>query len=388
MARRRFQDPKPFRRGAWWCLLYWQDEFHAGQTRRKRVWKKLAPSTLPEREVRKIAAELLRPLNQGLESIGSATNFTVYVNETYIPVVMPTLASSTRDRYRGVIFNYLVPTFGQRCLRDLTTLEVQRYISSLSTSSLSSESRDKIRDVLSSILGSAVSYGLLVKNPVEGVRLPAERRGRKTSKPYLLPRQFDALLGRIPEPYATMVYVAIFTGLRVSELLGLRWNDVHSDSITVDERYCRGDWGTPKSDASQATIAVNRRVIERLHRLKLVTVEVKAGTAVRRYRVVKASGPEDLVFQSVKDGKPMRDNNILCRFLKPAAQAAGVPWVNWQVLRRSHATWLKLAGADVKDAQAQMRHSRASTTLDIYQQFVPESQRRVVDRLDSLRRIN
>jgi hypothetical protein len=42
---------------------------------------------VPEREARKIAAEFLRPLNQGLESIGSATNFTVYVEETYIPVV-------------------------------------------------------------------------------------------------------------------------------------------------------------------------------------------------------------------------------------------------------------------------------------------------------------
>jgi len=47
----------------------------------------------------------------------------------------------------------------------------------------------------------------------------------------------------------------------------------------------------------------------------------------------------------------------------------------------SYATWLKLQGADVKDAQALMRHSRASTTLDYYQQFVPESQRKVVDRL-------
>jgi integrase len=52
--------------------------------------------------------------------------------------------------------------------------------------------------------------------------------------------------------------------------------------------------------------------------------------------------------------------------------------------RTSHATWLKMAGADVKDAQAQMRHSRASTTLDIYQQFVPESQRQVIDKLSCL----
>lgn len=80
----------------------------------------------------------------------------------------------------------------------------------------------------------------------------------------------------------------------------------------------------------------------------------------------------------------MRDNNILVRHIKPAARKLGLPLVNWQVLRRSFATWLKLAGADVKDAQALLRHSRASTTLDVYQQFIPESERRVVDKLSGL----
>jgi integrase len=127
-------------------------------------------------------------------------------------------------------------------------------------------------------------------------------------------------------------------------------------------------------------------VIERIHHLKLLTVEVRAGRAVRKYRVVKSDNPEDLVFQSVKDGRPIRDNNILTRFLKPAGRALGMAWLNWRSLRTSHATWLKMAGADVKDAQAQMRHSRASTTLDIYQQFVPDSQKRVVEKLSSLSR--
>ena len=83
----------------------------------------------------------------------------------------------------------------------------------------------------------------------------------------------------------------------------------------------------------------------------------------------------------------VRDNNILTRFLKSAARQMGLGWVTWRCLRTSHAVWLKLAGADVKDAQVQMRHSRASTTLDIYQQFVPESQQRVVAKLSSLSRM-
>ena len=389
MARRRFQDPTPRRRGDWWTIQVRQDVSVDGKTKRSNKRVRLAPATMTEREVRKIAAEYLRPMNQAMQGLGSATTFAHYVEHTFMPVVMPLFAKSTRDRYVGILENYLLPTFGRLSLRDVTALSVQRYFSNMSTSSLAHESRDKIRDVLSSVLRSAVEYGFLLNNPVANVRMPAERRGKKRNKPYLTPAQFDEFLKLIPEPYATMVFVAIYTGLRVSELAGLRWEDIHEESITIDERYCRGDWGAPKSESSNATIGVNRCVVERIHRMKTLTVEVRAGCALRKYRVVKCDGPSDLVFQSVKDGKPIRDNNILTRFIKPAARKLGLGWVNWRSLRTSHAVWLKMVGADVKDAQGQMRHSRASTTLDIYQQFVPESQQRVVEKLSSLsNRIN
>jgi integrase len=349
---------------------------------------RMAAATVPEREVKKIATEYLRPLNQGLESLGSATNFDHFIETIYKPVVKPLMATTSFDRTRGVLDNYLLPAFGKCCLRDLTTLTLQTYFSKLTTSTtnqpLSHESRDKIRDVLSSALRFAVQHDLLVRNPAESLRIPPDKRGKKRNKPYLTPKQFEQLVELIPEPYASMVYVAIYTGLRVSELAGLRWNDIGTNSITIDERFCRGDWGAPKSEASNATIGVNSCVIERIHGLKELTVQVRAGNAIRKYNVVKSDGPDDLVFQSVRSGKPLRDNNILTRFIKPAARVLGLPWVNWRSLRTSHATWLKMAGADVKDAQAQMRHSRSSTTLDIYQQFVPESQQRVVEGLSRL----
>ena len=87
-------------------------------------------------------------------------------------------------------------------------------------------------------------------------------------KPFITPEQFAALVNLIAEPYASMVYVAVYTGLRVSELIGLKWGDIDENSITIDERYCRGDRGAPKSDASNATILVNDSVIGRLQRLK------------------------------------------------------------------------------------------------------------------------
>jgi len=385
MARRRFQDPTVQKRGEWWTIRVWVDVFEGGRHRRSYKRIRLAQvANTSERDARRLAAEYVRPMNQGLDTIGSATNFQHYVEKTYIPVVMPLLATATQGRYQGVIDNYLLPRFGRLSLRDLTPESIQRFLSEMATSPLAPESRDKIRDVLASILKSAGTYRLLVNNPIKDLRMPVDQRGRHHSKPHLTPEQFDRLISKIAEPYATMVYVAIFTGLRVSELAALRWEDIHTDSITIDERYCRGDWAAPKSDASNATIAVNRSVIERIHRLKLLTVSVRAGLATRKYKLVKSDRAEDLVFQSVKEGKPLRDNNILCRFIKPVARELEMPWVNWRCLRTSHATWLKLAAADVKDAQAQMRHSRASTTLDIYQQFVPESQQRVVERLSTL----
>lgn len=378
MARRRFQNPKPRKEGNWWVLYYWQDEFANGTRGRRKKRAKLAPATMREREVLKIASEFLRPINQGLVNVGSATTFNEFVDGTYIPVVMPQFAKSTQDRYNSVLKCYLKPQFGSLCLRDVTELAVDRFFADLGqTAKLEHESFDKIRDVLSSVLGAAVRYRLLLKNPVEGVKLPRQKRGKKI-KPWITREQFQKLIGLLTEPYATMVYVAIYTGLRVSELIGLRWEDIHEDSITIDERCCRGDWGAPKSEASNDTIPVNRAVIERIHRLKTLTVAGKAGRAIRQYKIVKSDAPGDLVFQSVSKGVAMRDNNILKRHIKPAGRKLGLGFVNWRCLRTSYATWLKEAKADVKDAQKLMRHSRASTTLDIYQQFIPESQRRVV----------
>ena len=205
-------------------------------------------------------------------------------------------------------------------------------------------------------------------NPAEKIRL--KKRSLAKPKPFLRIAQFFRLLELIAEPYATMVYVAVFVGLRVSELAALRWRNIHIDSITIEQRFSRGDWDEPKSEASKSTIPVDAPVIQRIQRLKSLEVTVRAGRAWHRYKAVKSCGPDDLVFQSVVKGAPMRDNNILVRHIKPAARKLGMEWVNWQVFRRSCATWLQQAGVDVKDAQGLLRHSRASTTMDIYQQLV------------------
>lgn len=77
----------------------------------------------------------------------------------------------------------------------------------------------------------------------------------------------------------------------------------------------------------------------------------------------------------------MNDQNVLKRHIQPVARKLGLPFVNWRCLRTSHATWLVQAGADLKSVQGQMRHSRISTTMDIYAQIIPASQRRALQQL-------
>ena len=387
MARRRYQKPAPKKRGDQWTILVREDIAADGQRQRKVKRIALGPVKLSRADAERLRDEYLAAVNNPASGIGGACLFRDFAR-TYERDVLPTLGSTSQERSKSVLKNYLNPEFGQLMLREITLESLQGYFTRLQRSALSSESTDKIRDVLSAVLRTAVDYGRLVRNPTEKVRL---KRRFKGDKPYLKIDQFYNLLEAIAEPYATMVYVAVFTGLRVSELAALRWKKVHVSSVTIEERYSRGDFDQPKSESSRATIPVDTHVIQRIERLKSLTVAVRAGCATRTYKVVKSDGPDDLVFQSVVKGAPMRDNNVLCRHIKPAARKLNLPWVNWQVLRRSCATWLQQAGVDVKDAQGLLRHSRASTTQDIYQQLVPESQQRAVVRLtayaDVVRRV-
>jgi integrase len=387
MARRRYQEPVPKKHGKHWTIVVMEDYLKDGQPKRRQKRIRLAPLSTKWRTVLRLRDERIKPLNQGMLAFGSATDLNTFVRQTYIPKEMPLLAITTQQRYLGVLEKKLLPHFGNSLLRDLTPAVLQEFFSvtvPAAYPTLGWESKDKIRDVLASVLKKAArKYGLLERNPMEVIELPPDRIGKRRKMPYLTPEQFDQLVTAMSEPYATMVYVAIYTGLRISELVALRWENVSSDSIAVERRYCRGNYSKPKSLASNATIAVDRHVIDRIHRLKRITVQVNGGgrghKAIRNYKVVKSDGPDDLVFQSVRDGKPMRDNNILTRFLKPAARKLGLGFANWRCLRTSRATWMVEAGANVKDVQGLMRHSQIQTTLDVYAQQVPESQRHAID---------
>src|SRR5438445_4392648 len=102
--------------------------------------------------------------------IGGACLFRDFV-QIYIRDVLSGLASTTRERSRSVLKNYLVPAFGDLMLREIMLERLQTYFAEVQGSALSAESVDKIRDVVSAVLRTAVDYGRLSSNPAEKIRL-------------------------------------------------------------------------------------------------------------------------------------------------------------------------------------------------------------------------
>lgn len=394
MARRRHQAPAPFVHGNWWVINYREDVYEEGQLRRVQKQKQLAPAGTNKRHVLQLRDEFLAPLNHGSIRPSSAVTFNDFVKFVYRRHKLPLLEGSSQSRYESVLDNYLMPAFETKMLRELTYDAVQSVFTRLSTEPqkivrgkeedmrvLTLETRRKIWTVFSSVMEHARKGGHVHKNPAEGIDLGRGLVGTQVQH-FVTPKQFALLLETLSEPYATMIYVAAFTGLRVSELAGLRWRNIDGRLLTIEQKFCRGHWGAPKSNASNASIIVGNTVIERIFAMRGTKVSVKAGTGTRVFEVVKRGGPDDLVFEGVWRGGPLNDGNVLRRHIKPAGVRLGIPWVNWLCLRRSTATWHKRAGTHVKDAQRLMRHEHAETMLKHYAQIEYETQVEAVDRFE------
>ena len=138
--------------------------------------------------------------------------------------------------------------------------------------------------------------------------------------------------------------------------------------IRIEQACYRGLLGSPKTKGSRRTLPLPNVLVAPL---------------IRIHEQVTRTGEEDLVFQT-RNGTPFNDTNLLHRHLKPAGWRIGMPSLSWHTLRRTHATLLQAAGASLRDTQAQLGHSRMSTTLEVYTLPIPAHLRLAVENLSQL----
>jgi integrase len=318
------------------------------------------------RKATQVLSERLRLINSGIRRPQSTRSFGDFVREDWMPVVLPTLKYATQKHYRYMLDVHLIPFFGKRTLRELTREELQAFLSRKLTSGLSWETVHHFKCGLSKILGAAEEWGYLSENSAEKTKLPRRPPGPERS--VLSPAQVRRLAEALDEPARSIMKLLVLTGLRIGELLALRWGsvDLNLRRIRVCETVYDGHFDKPKTKRSGRTIPIGIEAVATFAALRPKSID---GTA--------------LVF-ATREGLPLNRWNLLRKHLKPVAKRLGLPEVTWHLLRHSHATMLDMLGTPLGTMQSLLGHATPDITREVYLHAIPEEQRRAVESVERL----
>jgi len=368
---RRFQHGTLFKRGTRrkvWVARWWEEVIGAdGQLehiRRSEILGTVAE--LPtRRDAERALSDFLRPINRGDLRPQAACTFRDFVQNNWMPDVFPTLKYATKKHYEYITNLHLLPAFGDMQLRLISRDVVQNFINAKLRSGLAWKTVKHMRTTLGTILTAAEVRDQIAENPVRKTRLP--RRGPVAERAEIAPDKIRALLESLPEPSRSLATLLVFTGLRIGELLALRWRDVDLEAgvLRVRQTVYEGHFDEPKTKRSNRTLPLCPKAIEILRGRQTATA------------------PDALVYATRK-GSPLSRRNLLNRQLSPTADTIGLKELNWHWLRHAHATLLDAVGTPLGTVQALLGHSSAEVTREVYLHAVPADARKAVEKVEEL----
>ena len=263
--------------------------------------------------------------------------------------------ASTLTDYRSVVNAHLLPAFGNEPLERIDTDSIERWLSGLlREGKLSRRSLQKMIVLLNGIFRRARKVWKLQHNPMADVeRLPIAKR---TDIAFYSPEEVHALVrAAADEQDAALFLTAALTGLRMGELLALRWRDVDfpAQSLRVTASYTAGKLGTPKSGLGRA----------------VPLIDEVATTLARLSQREHWTGPDDLVFVG-QVGQHL-DGSALRRRFKKGRDVAGLRPLRFHDLRHTFGS-VAIRTADPRELQEWLGHSDFSTT-QIYMHYKPRA---------------
>ena len=372
MARCQYQNGCLFIRGKrrkMW-VARWREDVILADGSASRVMRSVVLGPVSEiagrREARRLLDARLNPINQGQYRPEATMLFSKFAADCFEPGLLPTLKFATQKIYSFLLRKHLTPRFGDYRLCDISRAEIQQYLLEKLKQGFAWETTNHLRNLMSKVLGTAVSWNYLADNVVRGVKMP--ERSLKRPHQFLNADEVKRLVAACTEPTRSIVVVAVMTGLRIGEILALRWGRINfiGETLVVAETCFMGRFGTPKTRASRREIPLSPAVVEAL----------KA-----HYSRSADRSPKALVF-ATRHGGPLVSNNLRKRGLQSACKRAELPRINWHALRHTHGTLLHVQGTPLKVAQAQLGHSHMATTLEVYTHASVVAQREAVNLLD------
>jgi integrase len=352
--------------------------------KRKQQWITAGPS---KREAEKKLAKLIHELDNGTFTKPSKQTLSQYLDQ-WLQDHRGNIAPNTAQTYAWFIERHIKPEIGQIPLTALKPEHLQRFYSDKLTSGrqngkggLGNRSVKYIHATLHKALKSAVKQGKISRNPADAVDIPrVARRAMKTMDETELHIFLEYAKST---PYYALFYIDLFTGMRRSEILALRWRDIDlllcqaSVTRTLHQLHNREIViGQPKT-------AKGRRLIS----LSPSTVAVLREHQAEQTKQRQALGlpplqDDDLVF-SHPDGQPLLPDSVTQAWRRIARQA-GLDGIRLHDARHTHASFMLKAGTHPKIVQERLGHASIQVTLDTYSHVAPGLQQAAADRFDEI----
>lgn len=289
----------------------------------------------------------------------------------------------TFDDYSDLLTRYVRPALGKTRLCDLRPLDIQNLYTDMQDNDLSARTVRYTHAVLNSALKQAVKWLMLSQNPAALVELP--KLTRKEMAALSVDEAARFLAAAREDRFALMFALALSTGMRPEEFLGLQWKDIDLETgiATVQRALVWRDkkqgWSftEPKTAKSRRNIPLSASIVRSLasHKARQGEQRLKAGTKYENH---------DLVF-ATRDGAPLMRRNILRSHFRPILEKAGLPAsIRLYDLRHTCATLLLAANEHPKVVSECLGHSNITLTLDTYSHVLPSMQQGASEKLERM----
>lgn len=297
---------------------------------------------------------------------------------SWLEAVRPSLRDSAWRRYAELVRLHAVPELGRISLSRLTPQHLQRLYARKLEEGLSPTTVRHLHAMLHKALGDAARWGLAARNVADLTTPPrVERRELKT----LTRQQAKVLLDAATSDRLHALYVlALTSGARRGELLGLKWDDVDLERgiVEIQRTLQRTPHGLtfvePKTQRSRRQVILTRTAVDALKKHYARQLE-------ERLRLGPAWEDDNLVFCN-QVGRPLESSNLLQRSFYPLLERAGLPRIRFHDLRHTYATLALGQGVHPKVVSDALGHANISITLDTYSHVTPAMHQQAAEALD------
>ncbi len=296
------------------------------------------------------------------------------------------LSKQTAKTYRIYLDEYVLPKFENTPISKITTEDIDDFINSMLTKKTKKGNIGyapvtikKAIDIMSSCFNYAIDHEYLKKNPCDKATLP---KMTKSETNVWSEDEAKAFLDGVREHRLyCLFYIALHTGMRQGELLGLRWKDIDFKHKRLSIKQVMSH--DAKEMYLGAKTEAGNRSIDLGSKALVILKEHKAKQQEEKLKYADIYKDQDLVF-CTQYGTPVNPSNIRNRIMNPVIEETGVTQIRFHDLRHTCATILLLNGAPVKAVSERLGHSNIKVTLQTYAHVLPSTSQQIADQMDNL----